>query len=698
MLDFFRNHKRLMQVLLALFILPGLGLVGIQSTRHASRSGPDVASVNGTKIDYREYSVVLQERLQQIQSMFGASFDVQTINTPAFRSALLDSLIEQRLMTEEAKEQRLYVPDEVIRSALLNIPAIAKLRKPDGSIDLKAYNQLLAAQGMTAEQLDERVRSILAAGQLSQSIAASAFVPSILVTPFLIASLQQREVQSMHFLPHPDLKNAPPTQEALQAYYDSHVHDFIQPEQAVIEYVILNAAHFAPTKEPSEAALKKYYQEHLAEYKNEERVRARHILLMPAEGASEQEIAAVRAQAEELLVQLRANPKQFDALAKKFSQDPGSASRGGDLGYFGRRQMDPPFEAAAFSLQRGQISEIVQSQYGYHIIQMIDSKPAVTLAFPEVRARIVATLQNQEAAQRFSEASALFSDLLYEQSASLAPVAEKFGLTRKTATVTHTANSALSASHPLNQAAFLNAVFSEEVVKAKHNTTAIEVGERTLIAARVVRHTPKAQKPLRSVIREVKAKVIAIQAAERAKKEGRAKLAALQAQNGVPHGAPADFSPAMILTRANTGSLPAQAIDAIFKVNASARVVGAAEAQKASTSKTIVAQTANAKEPGTEKPAATIPPVAALPSASEKGQENAVDLPQYIGVDLGPTGYVIYRLNAIRNPMILPNVMESAQQQLGQIAGQIELSAYTAAVRKRLKVKIYGLPAAQQAN
>ncbi len=667
MLDFFRSHKRLMQVLLALFILPGLGLVGIQGARHASGAGPDVASINGNKITYREYSIVLQERLQQIRSMLGGGFDVQAINTPAFQHAVLESLIEQRLIAEEAKKQHLSVPDDTVRRALLSVPAIAKLRGPDGSIDVKAYGELLAAQGMTPEDLDERVRTILAAGQLTQSIVETAFLPQALVTPFLIASGQQREVQAMHFVPADpkDPKNTPPSQADLKAYYESHAEDFVQPEQALIEYITLSPDAFTPS-EPSLADLEKYYQAHIADYKNEERVRARHILLIPAQNQAEDE-PAVRARLEALLAQLRAHPEQFVTLAKKYSQDPGSATKGGDLGYFGRRQMDPAFEAAAFSLKPGEISEVVQSQFGYHLIQLIDRKPAVTLAFSEVKARIAAILKKQEAARRFSEASSEFSDLLYEQSTSLVPAAEKFHLTRKTATVARTPNLGLAAENALNQTALLNAVFSEEVLKSKHNTAALDLGNNTLIAARVLRYTPRTQKPLNKVERQVRTKVMAVQAGERARAAGQAKLAALQAMSTSAHAVPSGFSAPITVSRANTGALPAPALAAIFKANAASAAIPSEEKK---------VDAAPALEP-------------------EKVQKRGMGLPQYIGVDLGHAGYVIYRLNAVHDPVISKAIMDSAQQQLAQITGQSEFNAYIAAVRARTKVKIYPLPTQQ---
>lgn len=629
MFDFIRNHKRLMLILLALLIVPGLGLVGVQGFRGFFDNGANVAEVSGSKITRQEYDALLKEQLERMREMFGGAVDTAAVDTPVLRQILLDSLIQQRILADEAKRQRLSASDEAVRQTILEIPALGALRKADGSIDTEKYHELLAKQGMTPEQFDARVRRGLALAQIGDSIEASALAPKNLVAQLAQLSMQQREVRELAFHPLDYSAEVKLTDEQLKQYYDAHQQEFETPETATISYAVLSAEILAASIAPSADELKKAYQDNLAAYQTAQQVRASHILIAtPKEDAKAGSKA--KAKAEALLAQLRKQPAQFAEIARKESQDPGSAARGGDLGYFSAGMMVKPFEEAAFKLKLNEISGLVQSDFGYHIIKVTEIKPAQTRPLSEVKEGLLSDLKKQQAAQRFATAADQFSNLVYEQTNSLAPAAEKFNLVLQTATVARQAMPAPAAVPALAHPQFLAAVFDAETLKGKHNTAAIDVGDNTLIAAHVTAHKPASVLPFEAVKQGVRQKVTLLQAAELARKAGEEKLAHLQQSKSVE-----GFSPAIQLSRAGAQGVTPAAVSAIFK----------ADAQQ---------------------------------------------LPQYVSAMLEGGVYAIYRVEALSAPpAIEPQRLTALQEQLAQLTGQLELNAYLASLRARSKVKIY---------
>ncbi|RKP54742.1 SurA N-terminal domain-containing protein [Pararobbsia silviterrae] len=635
MLDFIRNHKRLMQVFLALFILPGLGLVGIQGFRGFFDNSANVASVNGRKITIQEFDGAQREQLDRMRQMLGSSFDPKMFDTEAMRASLIDSLVQQRITTDETRRENLTVPDAAVQRALFNIPAIAQLRGPDGRVDTDAYVKLLAAQGMTPDQLDARVRFELANSQISESISKSAFTPKALATHLTALSEQTRTVQGLAFHPISYQQKAQPSDDELKQYYDAHKLEFQTPESAQIQYVVLNGDALAAATQPSDADAKQFYDDNIKNYKTDDQIRASHILITVAKDASEADRAKAKAKAEQILAQVRAHPDQFADLAKQNSQDPGSADKGGDLGWFGHGAMVKPFEDAAFALKPNQISDLVQSDFGYHIIKVTDAKPAGTKSFDEVKASILATLKAQQAQKLYSQDAEPFTNMVYEKADSLQPAADKFHLTIKTATVTRTPNPALQPTDPLNNPKFLTALFADDSLVKKHNTQAVDVGDNTLISARITQYAPVATPDFDKVKDAVRDKVVAQKTAELAKQDGAAKLAEFEKSKSAD-----GFGTPVNVSRGDAQGLPPAAIDAIFKLDPN-------------------------KTPG------------------------------YVGVDLGKDGYAIYRLNAVNTPPA-PDTqrLAAAEQQLSQVSGQADVQAYLASLRTRSDVKIYKLPAA----
>lgn len=633
MLDFFRNHKRLMMFLLVLVIVPGLGFVGIQGFRNFFDESANVASVNGHKITRVEYDGALREQLDRARQVLGASFDAKAVDTPEMRRAILDGIVQQRVLADETQSKHLTASDEAVVRAEQSIPAIAALRKPDGSYDVDQYKQLLAMQGMTPAQFDERVRYQLASRQLPDGIQSTAFASKALAQQLTNLSEQTREVQGLALHAADYVSKVQPTDAQLKEYYDAHRDAFTTQQSATIQYVTLSADALASGVQPSEADLKKYYDDNIAKFKTAGEVRASHILVAVPANASAADRDKAKQKAQSLLAQVKAHPDQFAQIAQQNSDDPGSKDKGGDLGFFGPGMMVKPFSDAAFKLKKGEVSDVVQTDFGYHIIKVTDIKPESTKPFDDVKAGIATQLKNEKAAKAYAEDSDAFTNTVYEQADSLKPAADKFKLQIQTATVTPEPNPSLPPTSPLNNAKFLAAVFADDSVKAKHNTPAIDVGNNTLISAHVVDYKPATVQPFDAVKAQVQQKVVAQMAADMARKEGEAKLAEVQKSKST-----AGFSSVTKVSRANTEGVPPQAIAAIFK----------ADSQK---------------------------------------------LPAYVGVDLGNGGYAIYRINAVDMPgSIDPQRLAGAQMQIGQLLGEAEWGAYLDSLRARSRVKIYSTP------
>ena len=633
MLDFFRNHQRLMMFMLVLVILPGLGFVGIQGFRGFFDESANVASVNGHKITRAEYDNSMRMQLDRARQMLGNQFDMKAFDTPERRKDMLDGMIQQRVLADETQRLHLTVSDDALRRALMNDPVIASLKKPDGTIDLDRYKQLLAMQGLTPDQYQEQVRYGMAMQQLPAAIQSTAFVPKALAQRLTELAEQQREVQGLAFRAQDYASKVQPTDAQLQAFYDAHKTEFQTPATATIEYVVMSPGTLAAAAQPTDADLKKYYDDNIAHYRTEGEVRASHILITASKDASAADKDKAKQKAEQILAEVKAHPDQFAAIAQKESQDPGSAAKGGDLGYFTRGMIagGKAFDDAVFSLKKDEVSNIVQTDFGYHIIKVTDVKPAVTKPFDDVKQAIQKDVQAQQAAKTFSDDSEGFTSIVYEQSKSLKPAADKYKLQLQTATVTDHPNPALPPDSPLNNPKFLAAVFASDATKDRNNTQAIDVGNNTLISAHVTDFKAAEVPALDKIKDAVRQKVIAQQSAELAQKDGEAKLADLQKSKST-----AGFSSALKVSRNDAQGVPPAALSAIYKV----------DAQK---------------------------------------------LPTYVGVDLGSDGYAIYRVNAIVPPTAVdPQHLAGAQQQIAQVDAQAQMQAYLDSLRARSKVKLFG--------
>ncbi|WP_035882634.1 SurA N-terminal domain-containing protein [Cupriavidus metallidurans] len=630
MLDFVRNNRRLMLLLLLVLVFPSFVFFGVESYSRFMDSSHDAAKVDGRTITVQEVDNVVRDQSERMRQMLGNNYDPRMFEGPAARQAVLDQLIQQRVISEATQKKHLTVSDAQIAAAIQSIPAIAQLRTADGKFDEKAYVQLLAAQGMTPEQLDARMRFELSTQQLGGAIGTTAFVPKSLLDRLIAIRDQQRDVQAIVIKPADFTAKVTPDAAALKAYYDSHLAAYTMPEQAKVEYLVLSGDALAASQTITPDQLKSYYDSNIQRFRTDEQRRASHILIAAPKDGKEADRKAAKEKAEKLLEDLRKHPDTFAEVAKKNSQDPGSAEKGGDLGFMGRGALVKPFEDAMFALKDGQISDVVETDYGYHIIKLTGIKPAATEPLETVRPELEIELKKQLAAKAYTEQADAFGNMVYEQSESLKPAADKFKLTIQTAdNVTRTPNPALGKDNPLNNEKVLKALFSDDAIKNKRNTEAVQVGPTTLVSARIVDYRPAAARKFEEVEPLVRQAYVAQQAAELARKDGEARLDALK-KSGSADG----FGPMVTVSRAKADGVSPKAVDAIMRADAS-------------------------------------------------------KLPSLVGVDLGADGYAIYRIAKVGTPpQANANQREADAQQLGQMAGQTELAAFYDVLKAGAKVKI----------
>ena len=627
MFESIRKHSKIVMLLLFLLIIPSFVLVGIDSN-YFSETGVVVARVDGQDIKQTDWDNAHKMETDRIRAQ-SPGVDAKLLDSPEARYATLERLVRDRVFQAAAQKMHLVTSDSRLARSLQEIPAIAELRRPDGSLDAEAYRALVGAQGLTPEGFEANVRRDISVNQVVGGVMGSTFSTDAQVKLSLDALYQRREVQIARFNPADFSGKVTPTDADLESYYQAHTADFQQAEQAAVEYVVLDIDSVRAGITLNEDDLRTYYKENVARLAGKEERRASHILINALKDAPAADREKAKARATQLLEQVRKAPATFAEVAKKSSEDTGSAATGGDLNFFGLGAMVKPFEDAAFAMKKGDISEVVETDFGYHIILLTDIKTPRQPSFEELRPSMEAELKQQQAQRKFAEVAESFANGVYEQSDSLNPVAEKLQLKVMTASgVTRTP--APGTTGPLANGKLLEALFSSDSIENKRNTEAVEIGPSQMAAARVSTYTAARTLPLDEVRPRVRSLYIAEKSAELARKEGEAKLAAWKA---APNNA-AGLQPAMVVSRDQPQNQPRPLVDA---------VLGA----------------------------------------------NTATLPAWVGVDLGAQGYAAAKVNRLV-PRETPNEQIALQerQQYLQWWSNAEGLAYYELLKDRFKVQI----------
>jgi peptidyl-prolyl cis-trans isomerase D len=504
MFEFIRTHKRLMQIFLMLLIVPSFVLVGVSSYQNKGDDANAVANVDGQKITQQEWEQAQRQQMDRYRQQYGAQFDQKMFETPEAKQAILDNLIAERALGAEIARNHLTITDATL----------AKVYAEQFQGDVNQYKATAASMGLTTTGLDARVRRDMAMQQLSGAVQATAFAPRAVATRLSDINDEEREVQELLFPAADFTAQVKVTDAMVKAYYEKNAALFVIPEQVKAEYVLFTPEMVESQVSVTDAEIADFYSKNTSRFTTPEQRTASHILINAKKDAPAAEKAAARAKAEAILAQLRKNPAEFASIAKAQSQDPGSAELGGDLGVIEKGGLVKPVEDAIYSLKQGEISGVVESEYGFHIITVTALKPASTKTLDQAKEEIAAELKKQKMSKKYSELAEAFNNTLYEQSDSLKPAADKLKLQVQTIdNLTRKPAPALAAA-PYNNPKFLAALFSDDSLKNKRNTEAVQAGPNTLIAGRVVEFRPAAKRPLAEVDAVIRQRVTLEEAAK----------------------------------------------------------------------------------------------------------------------------------------------------------------------------------------
>ena len=617
MFDAVRNNKKIVQIFLALITLP-FAFFGVDSYVRNSGTGDAVAKIGDVKISQQQFQQALREQQERLRAQMG-QIDPKVLDTPEARKAILDDLVDQQLLMLEASKKGLFTSDGAIRGTISGIDAF----KVDGKFSQERYEATLRGQGMTPAGFEARLRQDLTLQLLATAVSQSGIMARAVSDRILAMQTEKRDIQEFRLPLDAYLDKVKLVEGAAKKFYDDNSKQFEVPEQAKVEFVVLSQDTIGASLAVSDAEIKAWFDGHKDRFQQAEERRASHILIASEKIGKDK----AKTKAEEVLKELRKNPSAFADFAKKNSDDPGSAAKGGDLGFFGRGMMVKPFEEAVFRLNEGEISDMVESDFGFHIIKVTGIHAAKEKNLDDVRGEIEAELKKAAGSRKFAEAAEGFSNIVYEQADSLKPAADKFGLAVKQSE--WLGRQANPANGPLANEKLLAAVFSEDSVKNRRNTEAVEIAPNTLVAARVVDYKPATLQPFGSVKGSIETLLRRQEALALARKDGEARLDVLRKGNDS-----LNWGSVKSASRLDSRQIPQPAAPTVFKMDGST-------------------------------------------------------LPAYAGVDLPGAGYALFKLVGVNAGDGLDDARKQVLlRQLNTLEAQEEVQSYLAALRSRYKVEI----------
>ncbi|PHV03558.1 peptidylprolyl isomerase [Iodobacter sp. BJB302] len=600
MFSFVEKNKTAVQVVLGLVslgLVVGVGLTGYSAMEGG---GSYLAKVGQTKITPRELAQAIGNRAVPNE----------------MKPMVLEQLVKKQLLLEQAGLLHLDVSDDQIRNAIAAIPDFQE----NGKFSAQRYKDLLAAQQMTPLDFQQRVRDDIASSHLLAGFSSG--IQSTAVADYMAALLgEKRDVAMLQISPAAFLPQITVSDAEVKKYYDAHTAEFKLPEMARLEYLVFSQQELAKNISISPDEVKKYFEAHQAQLTGEER-KASHILIALAKDAKPEAKKAAQAKAEAILLELKANPARFADIAKKESQDPGSAGNGGDLGFFAHGAMVKPFDDAAFKLKKGEISGIVASDFGLHIIRLDDVR---SKTFAEVQPDVEQKLKLEKVSQSFQKQAERFNELVYQQADSLKPAAEAFKLhVQQSDWLTRAA----AKDELLNNEKLREAAFSDDVLKKKHNSEAIEVASGTLVSVRVIESKPAQSQKLEVVSADITAKLKQEKALKLAIEEGTKKLADLKKGGADTLTWPA----AQAMARMGQSAVPEAQIKEIFRAAAN-------------------------------------------------------QLPAYAGAEVKGQGFALFKVvKSTPAPALDATMRRQLNENMVQMYGQVEVASYLQALKSQIKV------------
>jgi peptidyl-prolyl cis-trans isomerase D len=638
MFELIRNHRRWMQFILLVLIVPSFVFVGVSSYDSFMTDEPELATVKGQPITLGQFDIAYRNQLETFRQQLGGRFDPLVLDTPSMREQLLNQLIDQRLLAMVAQDNQFSVSDGALRSTIASIPQV----QDNGRFSAERYRQVLAAQGMSPQMFEAGLRMDLAMGLVLQPVGETAIVPTEVIASLESALTQERTVQLRRFAAADYRSQVSVSPEDVKAWYDSHQQELLIPEQVSAQYLVLDEAAASQDVKVSDEDIAGYYKQNQSRFGQPEQRRVSHILLPTPASASEQDRQAARTKASELATQAKANPAAFADLAKANSGDAGSAPNDGDLGWVRAGMLPANLDAAVFALSPGQVSEVVESPSGLHIMTVTEVAASKVKPLDDVRDEITAEIRKQIASARFAEMATKLTEIVYDQRDSLQPAADALGLTIRSAdgitrqgllpALDAKGNNPASASADsakLDNPRVREALFSSEAQREKLNSGVIELSPDTLLVARVSEIVPQHVAPLEKVSDSIRDGIITERASEAAEK---AATELLKEWSSDPASLPEGFGESLVVSRENPLNLPASVIQGVMS----------------------------------------------LPSQP---------LPSYVGVDDGDD-FVVARLDKVEAGQVDAAATDTLRNQLSTAWGNAQSAAVMKMLREEYKVKI----------
>ncbi|NYT57642.1 SurA N-terminal domain-containing protein [Alcaligenaceae bacterium] len=645
MFDFIRTHQRLMQLVLLVLILPSFVLIGVSGYTNYVTGDHDIVTLGDTSITQQEFDQARSNQLQQLQQSSQGAFDPSVLDTPAARSALLESLINRRVLVETAAKERFSVSDTVLRQTIAAMPQL----QVDGQFSPERYNDVLTSAGLDTRDFEQGQRGELALGRVLGPVTYTASVPSVVADKLGLALTEQRTVRLLAYPAAEHEKDIQISDADIQAWYDKNKQSLELPEQVSADYLLLNeAAAMANLPQISDEELRKYYEQNKARYVQPARVNVSHIQINIPSGASEAQRNEALAKAQDLAKQAQADAASFAELAQNESQDAGTAKEGGKLGWITQGAWPAQLEQTVFALKAGEVSAAVEGPGGYHIFLANEVQPEKGESFEEAKDKVQTEVSRQVGADRYADMATKLTSLVYDNPTSLQPAADELGLKIKTAAgiardrllasneVTANAASASEDASLLDDVRVRRILFSPAVLNEKQNSGVIEISPDTMVVVRVANLTPAHIPELAQVSDYIREQLKAEKALLAAEQAGQAALASFSNDAGeVPEG----FGTPLEVSRIDPQGLDKSITDAVFAAS-------------------------------------------------------VADLPVYTGVK-GPQGYVVVRIEDVQPGESDHAMLAGLPVQLNQAWGQAEEQAVLQAMRAQANVTL--LPEAQQA-
>jgi peptidyl-prolyl cis-trans isomerase D len=501
--------------IVGIIVIP-FAFFGIETFRTGG-GDPTLAKVGDQKITQSQFSAGYDQRMQQLQSLMGENFRQDLIDQDRFRKSVLDDMVQESLLRQQVREAGYRASDAALFEAIRAIPAFQE----DGTFSSEAYRNRLAMQGYTPARFEAQLRDALVIDQMREGLLASTFVTTAGAAQAYSLNEQQRWLAYAVFSAARFLPQVQVGADEIAARYEERKSRLQSPERLRLAYVELALDALPQAEPPAPEVLRVIYEsDKAARFSTLEERRARHILINF--GADrEQARERIEAVAEKL-----AQGGDFAALAQTYSEDPGSKSKGGDLGWIKRGQMLEKFEQALFALGKGEVSEPVETEFGWHLIKLEELREATTKPFesPEVQAELLRIYRTRDAERRFQELSEKLEQTAFESPGSLEPAAQAAGLKVQTSDwFTRTAGAGIAANPAVREAAF-----SEDVLQNGENSRPLSLGENRIVVIRKQEYEPPRQKTLEEVADTLREELKAQAARARAQSEAAAALAALK--------------------------------------------------------------------------------------------------------------------------------------------------------------------------